>query len=361
MDKIITVSTNIMESFRVNQLKSMFDLPIKEKLSHKWEVKLPIEDFDWNIGLIVGPSGSGKSTLAKQMFNENLHKGFDWSKDKAIIDDFPAGCGVKEITAVLNSVGFSSPPSWLKPFEVLSNGEKFRAEMARAIIEYKEKEFFVIDEFSSVVDRTVAKIGSFAISKAIRRNKSKMIALSCHYDIVEWLEADWVLDMRDVTFRRGLLRRPKIELSIVEIERDYWKMFAQHHYLTPNLSKTSKPYGCMYGNQLVSFAAILPAMGLKKTWRVHRIVVLPDFQGCGIGMNFLNGLGKIYEDKKLKLRITSSHPGIIRGLERNKNWQCTNFWKCGTNPHSKNREIIHRKIVPLASFLYINNNKRNVG
>src|SRR4030042_1602420 len=160
MEKTITVETEITDSFRVNQLKSIFDLPIKEKLSHEWRVNLPIEDIDWNVGLIVGPSGSGKSTLAKGLFSEQLHQGFKWSANKAIIDDFPKAVGIKEITAVLTSWGFSAAPSWLKPYSVLRNGEKFRAELARAMLEYKEKEFFVIDEFTSVVDRTVAQIGS---------------------------------------------------------------------------------------------------------------------------------------------------------------------------------------------------------
>jgi GNAT superfamily N-acetyltransferase len=225
---------------------------------------------------------------------------------------------------------------------------------SNGLLPYKEKEFFVIDEFTSVVDRTVAKVGSFAISKAIRRNKQKMIVLSCHYDIAEWLEPDWILDMRDLTFRRERLRRPEIELSINEIKRDAWTMFSQHHYLSANLSKTSQNYGCIYDNQLVGFAAVMPSMGHKDVRRVHRIVILPDFQGCGIGTAFLNCLGRIYKKKKLKLFITSSHPGIVRGLERNKNWRLSSFWKHGTRPHSgyaKNRTT--RTMIPLASFEFV--------
>jgi len=352
MEKTIRVESKIKDSFRVNQLKSIFDLQIREKLSHEWNIDLPIEGVDWNVGLVVGPSGSGKSTLAREMFGGQLHRGFKWSKDKAIIDDFP-DCGIKEITAILNSVGFSSPPSWLKPFAVLSNGEKFRAELARAMMEYKDKDFFVIDEFTSVVDRTVAQIGSFAVSKAIRRNKQKMIALSCHYDIAEWLEPDWILDMRDLAFRRERLRRPKIKLSVYEVKRDAWEMFKQHHYLTASLSKTSRNYGCVYNNQLVGFCATMPSMGHKDVRRIHRVVVLPDFQGCGIGTVFLNEVGRLYRERKLRVTITSSHPGIIRGLERNRNWKCTQFWRHGTVPHRgyvKNRTI--RTMIPMASFEY---------
>ena len=65
---------------------------------------------------------------------------------------------------------------WLRPFHVLSNGEQFRATIARALAESaKGRELVVIDEFTSVVDRTVAQIGSAAIAKTIRR---RHVALS---------------------------------------------------------------------------------------------------------------------------------------------------------------------------------------
>jgi ABC-type ATPase with predicted acetyltransferase domain len=52
----------------------------------------------------------------------------------------------------------NSVPSWYKPYQVLSNGEKFRADLAR-----KLKSNTVIDEFTSVVDRTVAKAASVSL------------------------------------------------------------------------------------------------------------------------------------------------------------------------------------------------------
>lgn len=93
------------------------------------------------------------------------------------------------------SVGFGSVPSWLKPYSVLSNGEKVRADLARAML---EKDFIVFDEFTSVVDRQVAKVASIAIHKAIKRLEKKFIAISCHYDILEWLEPDWVFDTNEM-------------------------------------------------------------------------------------------------------------------------------------------------------------------
>lgn len=177
-------------TFRVASVMSAFDLQT-EKVVERFKGNIDIEDKEWNVGLIVGSSGTGKSTIAKTCFpNEYVHK-FEY-KEKSVVDDMPKNKSIKEITRAFTSVGFSSPPSWLKPYHVLSNGEKMRVDLARCILE--DKEMFVFDEFTSVVDREVAKTGSYAISKAVRRLNKKFIAVSCHRDIIDWLEPDWIYD-----------------------------------------------------------------------------------------------------------------------------------------------------------------------
>ena len=177
-------------TFRVASVMSAFDLQT-EKVVERFKGNIDIENKEWNVGLIVGSSGTGKSTIAKTCFpNEYVHK-FEY-KAKSVVDDMPENKSIKEITRAFTSVGFSSPPSWLKPYHVLSNGEKMRVDLARCILE--DKEMFVFDEFTSVVDREVAKTGSYAISKAVRRLNKKFIAVSCHRDIIDWLEPDWIYD-----------------------------------------------------------------------------------------------------------------------------------------------------------------------
>jgi len=114
------------------------------------------------------------------------------------MDDMPADKSVTEITDLFSKVGFSSPPSWLKPYEVLSNGEKMRVELAYNML--NDKEIICFDEFTSVVDRNVAKITSVCIQKAIRKANKKFIAVSCHFDIIDWLEPDWVFDTNLMQF-----------------------------------------------------------------------------------------------------------------------------------------------------------------
>jgi ABC-type glutathione transport system ATPase component len=174
-------TTPVSSSFRARQVQALFDVPEGTEQTKQWRGDVPIESFDWNVGLIVGPSGCGKSSVAKQLFGE-FEKPFDWG-GAAVVDDFDRKFSVQQITETLSAVGFGTIPAWLRPYGVLSNGEKFRAETARRILE--NSDLCVVDEFTSVVDRQVAQVASHAIQKTIRARKQKFVAVSCHYDIVE--------------------------------------------------------------------------------------------------------------------------------------------------------------------------------
>lgn len=184
------------QTFRVASVIGKFDLQSDHIIEQfKGNIDLPKE---WQIGLIIGKSGTGKTTIAKQLFPDSYITNFQYSAE-TILDDMPKNCTLEQITNAFNSVGFSSPPSWLKPYSVLSNGQKMRVDLARAILD--EKHFFVFDEFTSVVDRNVAQIGSFAMQKAIRKTDKQFIAVTCHFDVQDWLLPDWVFNTDTMTFQ----------------------------------------------------------------------------------------------------------------------------------------------------------------
>ncbi|MCL2305231.1 MAG: ABC transporter ATP-binding protein [Planctomycetaceae bacterium] len=340
------VECPVFQSFRVAQIAGMFDVPVARKASETFTIEMPPLDSEWRIGLIVGPSGSGKSTVAAKLFGNNVYKGGDWADDAAVVDGF-GDLPVKEITKLLTAVGFSSPPGWIKPYHVLSNGERFRCDLARALSQTADARqqtaensaicrlpTVVFDEFTSVVDRNVAKIASAALAKALRQPTTvcslpSFVAVTCHYDIMDWLEPDWVLDMADGTVSRRSLRRPEIRLQIFRCSRDAWPMFARHHYLNGNLHKAAQCYLAVWENEPVAFCAVLPSMGHIGQRRVSRIVTLPDYQGIGIGAAFLTGVAEIYRKAKLRFTITASHPSIIRHCENSPLWKTTNLMKTG--------------------------------
>src|SRR5438874_483499 len=84
----VTVSCPVHESFRVQQVAGMFDVPLATKASERFQVDVPGADEEWQIGLLVGPSGSGKSTVARRVWSGELYSGADWPADCAVVDCF---------------------------------------------------------------------------------------------------------------------------------------------------------------------------------------------------------------------------------------------------------------------------------
>lgn len=188
--------SNIELTDRINEVISDFDI----KLEHSNECfggEIDIEGKDWNIGVIVGGSGTGKSTIAKELFDDCYFHGFSYD-NRSVLDNMPVDKSVKKIEKAFTSVGFSSPPSWLKPYNVLSTGEKMRVDLARSIL--SDNDTIVFDEFTSVVDRDVAKTCSIAIQKEIVRTNKRFVAVSCHRDILDYLSPDWIYDTDQKSF-----------------------------------------------------------------------------------------------------------------------------------------------------------------
>lgn len=150
------------DSYRSARVKSLFNA----ENGCDWEktVELPIEGKKWQIGLIVGPSGSGKTSIGSRLFSGvgiyDLYSG--WEKDKPIIDCITPDGDFNTVTGMLSAVGLGDVPAWLRPFHVLSNGEKFRAGLARLASERPDRA--VVDEFTSVIDRQIAKVGAAAFA-----------------------------------------------------------------------------------------------------------------------------------------------------------------------------------------------------
>jgi hypothetical protein len=239
---------------------------------------------------------------------------------------------IKEITTLLSQVGFSSPPSWLRPFHVLSNGEQFRVSIARGLAE--STDLLVVDEFTSVVDRTVAQIGSAAIAKAVRRRKQRFVAVSCHYDILEWLQPDWVYDVSSRHFARDCLRRPQISLDIRPVPNSYWQIFGKYHYLTHNIHKASKAYAAFLNGRPIAFTAVMHMPHPSGTkWKEHRTVCLPDFQGLGIGNALSNLVAAAHSGiRGRSYTSVTANPAMVAYRARSPFWQMSRKPALGTKP-----------------------------
>jgi len=193
--------TEDFNGYRAARTKSLFNAERGNEFN--LDADLPVEGMDWQIGVVVGPSGSGKTSIGKELFGGgkiiDLYDG--WDNNIPIVEAVDPGGDFNSVTGAFAGVGLGDVPSWLRPFKALSNGQQFRAGLARVLVEDNDE--IIIDEFTSVIDRQIAKIGALAFGKGWRRKKGKkVVLLSCHYDILEWLQPDWVFDTGTGEFKK---------------------------------------------------------------------------------------------------------------------------------------------------------------
>ena len=298
-----------------------FDYSFEGSISFKVP-ELPDLPEKFNIGVICGSSGSGKSSILKNLGKEEE---LTWDDNKTIASHFDS---VDDAIDRLSAVGLNSIPTWSKPRHVLSNGEGFRADLARRL-----KSNCVIDEFTSVVNRDVAKSCSTAFSKYIKRNNlTNIILATCHEDIIEWLSPDWVFYTDTQTVSRRSLQRPRIEINIHECSKDYWSMFAHHHYLTSEIPPIVDCYLATWNGVIVGFASSICLPGkspplyegdTRIKYRECRTVVLPDFQGLGIGTRLSDAVGDIVLEKGYRYFSKTAHIRMGEYRQRSSKWRAT--------------------------------------
>lgn len=328
----IVLKSNVKKDEYTDYIQKAFDLQVNDVAKIYIPNKIKLESLkDWNIGLICGASGSGKSTILNYLAQINKQKVSDTSFDntKSLISNFDK-LSPQEATMLLSQIGLASVPTWIRPFNTLSNGEQYRAMLAKSIYSAKDNEIIFIDEYTSVVDRNVAKSMSNALQKYIRKHNKRIILATCHYDIFDWLRPDWIYDLNKggVLERGDYLRRqrPQIELQVYRTTCDTWERFKKYHYLTAEISSAATCFVFVWNNQMVAFQSILPlpSGGFDNGYREHRLVVLPDFQGLGLGAKISEFTGGILASVGKQLFCKTVNPALGIYREKNKDkWKPT--------------------------------------
>jgi GNAT superfamily N-acetyltransferase len=372
----------------VLQIEGLFDLPPCRVSEVILTAELPLEEKPWHVGLIVGPSGSGKSTLARKVWPKQMAYEPAWPHDRAVVDGFPEGMPVKEIVGLLSSVGFSSPPAWLRPYHVLSTGQQFRVKLARLLAEARRIEEWrmknvetstgshggstnlatlssfsilhssfsppvVFDEFTSTVDRIVARIGSHAVAKTVRARGQQFVAITCHEDVEEWLNPDWVYRAATQVFSwRCLQPRPRIKLEIRRAGRDVWPIFKQHHYLSSDLGRGVICFAAFWEGRPVAFSAWIQAMTRQGGKREHRTVTLPDYQGAGIGHALSTFVASLWKAIGYRAVSTTTHPAMIAARCKSADWRMTRLPSLTTRDTGR-QQVRHATTRLTAGFEYI--------
>lgn len=309
------------------------DIDIQKKLKH--ELSIDIELGNFSVGLILGASGSGKTTLARQIFGDECFA-VNIDSSKPIIDQLPGGLNYDECAGILSGIGLTSVPCWIRPIGTLSNGQRARAEAALSIS--TSDNLVVLDEWTSVVDRTVAKVMSHCVQKFTRRREKKIVLLSCHYDVIEWLNPDWIIDCNSQKFIDRRLLRPderqrseKLNFTIQAISKSTWRNFSKYHYLNDQLAGGKAFYFGLFEdlNQIgfIAYTNYVPWRDKTKPMTMHanRIVIHPDYIGLGLGICLLNetiSLMKIKGYSNILIKFSSQ--SMLKALQRDPKWICIN-------------------------------------
>jgi hypothetical protein len=216
------------DSYRAARVKSLFN--VESGANFSLDADLPIDDGDWKIGLIVGPSGSGKTSMGRRIFGpEAFYEPAAGPRTARSSTPSQPGGSFDAVTA-------RSPPwAWAPCRPGCARTTSSRTASGSAP--------------TSPASSAMPPSGSWSTSSRAWltgrsprsgrwRSRSpgaapgQAVLLSCHYDIIDWLEPDWVFDTGTGTYSgRGLWRRPRIELEIWQTDWRYWPMFEPHHYL----------------------------------------------------------------------------------------------------------------------------------
>ena len=358
----VRLESAVSRTFRCQKAANSLDIDVEKKSIHEFSVSADLET-PYNVGLIVGASGSGKTSLARQMFSADCFA-FEIDEALPIIDQFPESMDYDACAAMLAGIGLTSVPCWIRPVNTLSTGQRARA---IAALQMARRDVFVIDEWTSVVDRTVAKAMSNCLQGFARKNARTVIALSCHYDVTDWLNPDWIIDCNKATYAdrrllwRDFKRSEQLEFEIAETDGTAWRYFSRYHYLSDRLpGGICRYFGLFSGADqigFICFANYTPRRPSHPRMIMHanRIVIHPDYVGLGLGIRLTNVCSGIMRGRGYDVRCKFSSVPVYRGFQRYPElWRLETVQRDTPKPGGRmERKAGFRRHIKTYSFSYI--------
>jgi ABC-type lipoprotein export system ATPase subunit/GNAT superfamily N-acetyltransferase len=278
-------------------------------------VELKIDPQD--IVYITGDSGSGKSVLLKALEKDIRHDmglsriniaEIKPEPDKPLIET--AGKTLEEALGLLSKVGLNDAFLFLRSYEQLSDGQKYRYKIAKMI--ESKAQFWVMDEFAATLDRDTAKIVAYNLQKLARQQGKAVLAATTHTDIFEDLNPSVHIHKRfgkEITvnyYRNQPAKECSLvrEMRITEGTTEDWRQLAGFHYRSHKIAGPRKIFSLKRGEELcgvivycypppTSFGRrlVLPKMSMKelneKLSIISRVVVHPKYRTIGLGVKLV--------------------------------------------------------------------------
>jgi len=274
-------------------------------------VELKIAQTD--VVYITGDSGSGKSVLLKAL-EKDIRRDMGLSciniadikpePDKPLIET--VGKSLEEALEFLSKVGLNDAFLFLRSYEQLSDGQKYRYKIAKMI--ESQAQFWIMDEFAATLDRDTAKIVAYNLQKLARQQGKAVLAATTHTDLFEDLAPSIHIHKRfgkEITVNYYPNKPAKEcsltkQMQITEGTTEDWRKLASFHYRSHKIAAPRKIFCLNRGEELCGVIVycyppptcfgrrlVLPKMPMKglnqKLSIISRVVVHPKYRTIGLG------------------------------------------------------------------------------
>jgi energy-coupling factor transporter ATP-binding protein EcfA2 len=272
------------------------------------------------ITAFVGPSGSGKTTALSQIEarHPNVHsvQRVGFGPGRSIVDSVLPGGSLGEALSILSACALGEPRLWIRCYSELSDGERFRARLAKALGLHtggRAAAPLLCDEFCTGLHRRAAKAIAYNLRKLVTRRSLNVVVATSNEDLLADLQPDAAVHLWG-NEGHGLVEHEPVRRAIsfsrrLRIERggkrDYDRFASMHYRDTDELGFVDKIFvlregvgGEALGIVVYSHGALElalrnrategryvrnPARLNREVRVVRRLVIHPDVRGCGLG------------------------------------------------------------------------------
>jgi ABC-type lipoprotein export system ATPase subunit/GNAT superfamily N-acetyltransferase len=290
----------------------------------KWEKFVVYDNVELRIGptdvvYITGDSGSGKSVLLKAL-EKDIREEMGQTcinvadVERQIVRNRPlvetVGKTLEEALELLSRVGLNDAFLFLRTYDQLSDGQKYRYKIAKMI--ENGAQFWILDEFAATLDRDTAKIVAYNLQKLARQQGKAVLAATTHTDLFEDLNPSVHIHKRfgkEITVNYypnvpakqcSLVKEMRVEEGTFED----WRKLAHFHYRSHKVAGTRKIFRLVRGDELCGVVIyahppptcfgrrfVLPKMSMKelneKLSVISRVVVHPKYRTIGLGVKLV--------------------------------------------------------------------------
>jgi len=288
----------------------------------QWQKFVIYDNVELKIGpqdivYITGDSGSGKSVLLKAL-EKDIRQDMELSSiniadiepepNKPLIETL--GKSLEEALELLSRVGLNDAFLFLRTYEQLSDGQKYRYKIAKMM--ESKAQFWVMDEFAATLDRDTAKIVAYNLQKLAHQQGKAVLAATTHTDLFEDLNPSVHIHKRfgkEITVNY-YPNEPAKECSLVRQMRilegstEDWRKLAGFHYRSHKIAGPRKIFSLKRGDELCGVIVycyppptcfgrriVLPKMSMKelneKLSIISRVVVHPKYRTIGLGVKLV--------------------------------------------------------------------------